>query len=51
MESNPFRMIPLLIFSSPCRGIIFSSTGAFEKTTHLETDFEEAGLWLDVFGI
>ena len=23
MESNPFRVIPLLSISSPCRGIIF----------------------------
>ena len=47
VESNPLRVIPLLSDSSPCRGkCFFQVQGALEKTTHLETDFEEAGLWL-----
>ena len=48
MESNPFRVIPLLGDSSPCQGIIFffQVQGALDETVHLEADFEEAVLWL-----
>ena len=50
MESNPFRVIPLLSISSPRRGnLLFQVQGAPEKTAHLEADFEEAGLWLEAF--
>ena len=39
MGSNPFRVIPLLGDSSPCRGNIFQVQGAFEETTHLRGRF------------
>ena len=42
MESNPFRVIPLLGDSSPYRGNIFQVQGPLEKTTQLEADFEES---------
>ena len=43
MESNPFRVIPLLGDSSPCRGNIFSGTGGrSRKRLFLEADFEES---------
>ena len=52
MENNPFRVIPLLSDSSPCRGNIFQVQGELEKTAHLETDFEESRVvaWM-IFGI
>ena len=43
MESNPFRVIPLLGDSSPCRGnISFQVQGAFKKMAHVEADFQES---------
>ena len=42
MESNPFRVIPLLGDSSPCRGNIFQVQGAFEMMLTLEANFEES---------
>ena len=42
-ESNPFKVIPLLGDSSPCRGnIFFQVHGAFERRLILEADFEES---------
>ena len=43
-DSNPFRVIPLLGISSPCRGNIFffRSQEAFERRLILEADFEES---------
>ena len=47
MESNPFRVIPLLSNSSPRRGnLLFQVQEAHGETAYLEADFEEAGLWL-----
>ena len=38
--SNPFRVIPLLGDSSPCRGnILFQVQGAYEETAHLRGRF------------
>ena len=53
MESNPFRVIPLLSISSPCRGIIFFRYRERSRgRLILETDFEESRvLALMVFGI
>ena len=40
--SNPFRVIPLLGDSSPCRGnIFFRCRGHSRRRLFLETDFEE----------
>ena len=39
MESNPFRVIPLLGDSSPCRGILFLGTGSVRG---LEAVLEES---------
>ena len=41
MESNSFRVIPLLGDSSPCRGDFFQVQGAFKKMAHVEADFQE----------
>ena len=55
MGSNPFRVIPLLGDSSPCRGNIISGTGGGGRSRRrliLETDFEESRVVaLMVFGL
>ena len=52
MGSNPFRVIPLLGDSSPCRGnILFQVQGVVEKMAHVEADFQESRVVaLMVFG-
>ena len=43
MESNPFRVIPLLSISLPCRGIIFFRYRERSRgRLILESDFEES---------
>ena len=43
MESNPFRVIPLLSISSPCRGIIFFRYRERSRgQLFVEADFEES---------
>ena len=52
MESNPFRVIPLLGVSSPCReNIFFQVQGAFEIRLILEADFEESRVLALMFWI
>ena len=42
MESNPFRVIPLLSISSPCRGIIdFRYREHTRRRLIIEADIEE----------
>ena len=52
MESNPFRVIPLLGDSSSCRGNIISGQGRSRRRLILEADFEESQVvaWM-IFGI
>ena len=42
MESNPFRVIPLLIDSSPVEGIYFSGTGSARGDSSFRGYFEES---------
>ena len=51
MESSPLRAIPLLSFSSPCRGILFYRYRERARgRLVLETEVvKKAGLWLDDF--
>ena len=50
MGSNPFRVIPLLGDSSPCRGILFSGTGAVEETAHPRGRFTHGYVILNCLG-
>ena len=52
VESNPFRVIPLLGDSSPCRGtIFFRYRGCSRRQLFSETDFEEKpGCGFDILG-
>ena len=50
MESNPFRVIPLLGDSSPCRGnIFFQVQRELEKKALLRDRFEESRVVALVF--
>ena len=53
MGSNPFRAIPLLGISSPCRGnYIISGTGSARAYDIFEADLEESqNMALMVFGL
>ena len=42
MESSPFRVIPLVSISSPCRGTYFQVQGAHEETTRHKGRLEES---------
>ena len=42
MESNPFRVIPLLAIAHPIEEISFQVQGAFKKMAHVEADFQES---------
>ena len=53
MGSNPYRVIPLLGDSSPCRGnIFFRYRERLRRQLILETDFEESRVVaLMIFGL
>ena len=52
MESNPFRVIPLLGDSLPCRGnIFFKYRERSRRRFILEADFEESRVVALMFGI